>query len=163
MRVAKVSYCEFWRNSPNYWNEKFATYVLNLGFDGVIDSSKTTFDSWRHFMRAVKSPNVKFVEIRRPYCKVMSSVWHGKNNTTEKETLFSKTAGVLRATINLFWTRIIFYTIIKKNNGLLIKQEKLLNDPQKVITQVSEFLNMPIIENTFSGHQVAGNRIFHNR
>ena len=122
MRVAKVSYCEFWRNSPNYWNEKFATYVLNLGFDGVIDSSKTT--SWRH-LGAVKSPNVKFVEIRRTYCEVMSSVWHGKNNTTEKETLFSKTAGVLRDYKFILDENYILHNN-QKNNGLLITRKTLM-------------------------------------
>lgn len=155
--------CDFWRNSPTYWSLDFIEYVSSRGYAGVVDSSKSTIDSRKHLRKAIVCPHSRFIEIRRPYHQIIRSVWRQTNNGFYADNIILKISRVLRSSINILWTRLIYYFQIRHQKSLLIRQYELLNDPKKVIDQVSSFINMPVEKNVSGCHQVAGNRLFHVR
>jgi len=155
-----VTNCHFWKHSPDYWSFHFKKYIILKNLIGVVDSSKTTFDSINHFRKALNDPDTKFIEIQRPYVKVMKSIWRGANNKSHTDYIHIKILRVTRASVNLLWTRLL-YLIILRRKSLFVSQKTLRENPKEVVKKISYYLNVPLDRDEQIEHQVAGNRLFH--
>lgn len=167
--------------APSSWN----TYIANEWDDTRWDLTGNTFKEFRHNLvvmrghtwaipqniKILKSSKLKYIiGIRDPRDKLISEYYHSRNfpghwahdeaqekTLSEFITLKIKSGDFEKESIE--WIR-MWIKNRDKENSIIIKYEDLLNDTQKTITKIFQFLEFRIDKNTIS--QIVDKHSFRN-